>query len=140
MFRVPPAGPVQAYKTYAVRRRPDVDRPAACYEVGCEAFVKGWLTSVDESTEQGLAIGRYIRTESGRTFRESRSAEGLTVFRFEAGQRCFADHRTVAEDYRVRLGDHRGNLGGLRVHTRAVDWVEDFGEHQQLLVEQIEKG
>jgi hypothetical protein len=49
---------------------------------------------VDERTELGKGQATYIRTQSRRTFRESPTAEGLTVFRFDSGQRCFQEHQT----------------------------------------------
>ena len=62
-------------------------------------------------------------------------SSGLTVFRFEAYQRCFADHQTRPELYVVRDGDYRGNpTGRKRQHTSAADWVdhmqEEFGRFQ----------
>jgi hypothetical protein len=66
---------------------------------------------------------------------------GLTVFRFEAHQRCFEEHRTRPEIYLVRDGDHRGNpTGRTRQHTRPADWVEDMTENQVRLVDLQQKG
>lgn len=87
LFRIQPAMPAQAYQTYAYRRGRDIRRKAACQEVGCEAYRLGWETAVDEATEMGRQQAHYIRTQSGRTFREYRSEAGLTVFRFEPYQR-----------------------------------------------------
>ncbi len=53
---------------------------------------------IDESTDLGREQAAYIRQRSGRSFREMRTAVGpdaLTVFRFDSGQRCFADHITI---------------------------------------------
>src|SRR4051812_49330716 len=102
LMRLQPALPVAAYQTYAIVSPPDTEQRAACQQVGCPAWAKGWDTKVDESTELGQQQAAYIRAEAGRTFRELRTAEGLTVFRFEAGQRCFAEHRTRDEIYAVR--------------------------------------
>lgn len=129
-----------AYQTYAITVPTDRTVVTACRDAGCLAWRNGWETKVDESTAQGQFQASYIRTQAGRTFREARTAEGLTVFRFEAGQRCFAEHRTRPQIYTARLGDHRRNLGGLRRHSRPEDWVEDFGEHQARLANQREKG
>ncbi|WP_225840314.1 hypothetical protein [Streptomyces sp. NK08204] len=66
---------------------------------------------------------------------------GLTVFRFESGQRCFAEHYTRPEIYLVRDGDWRGNpTGRRRQHTRPADWVEDMAENQGRLIELQERG
>ncbi|MEU0465017.1 hypothetical protein ABZ215_13520 [Amycolatopsis sp. NPDC006131] len=139
--RIQPVGTVRDYQTYAIASPRDTQVKAACEEVGCANFRHGWRTIVDEATDLGKRQADYIRNQSRRTFREERNAAGLTVFTFESGQRCFADHRTRPEVYLVRDGDWRGNpTGHVRRHTRPADWVEDFGEHQQRVVELINKG
>ena len=128
-FRLQPQGPAQAYQTFSVRSLPDRTVRTVCEETGCEQWRTGWESAIDESTDLGKAQAAYIRQQSGRTFRELRTDGGLTVFRFEPGQRCFADHKTRPELYLVRDGDHRGNpTGRQRVHTRAQDWVENVQE------------
>ncbi|HKJ93968.1 MAG TPA: hypothetical protein VJ957_12435 [Longimicrobiales bacterium] len=139
--RITPALPPQAFQTYQVISPPDRTVVAACQQVGCEAWAHGWETAVDERTELGATQARYIRERSGRTYREQRTSAGLTVFRFASGQRCFAEHRTRPELYFRRGGDWRGNpTGAVRQHTRAAEWVEDFGEHQQRVADQHERG
>lgn len=139
--RIEPLHPLQAYQTYQIASPRDVAVKAACEAVRCEAWRHGWETRVDESTDIGRVQAAYIRRRSGRTFRERRTEQGQTVFVFEAGQRCFADHRTRPEIYAVRDGDWRGNpTGRVRRHTRPADWVEDFGEHQLKIVDQQQKG
>lgn len=127
--RLPPQGPAQAYQTFSVRSRSDRAVRAVCEDVQCQAWREGWESVIDESTDLGKQQAAYIRTQSGRTFRELRTAAGLTVFRFDSGQRCFADHQTRPELYLVRDGDFRGNpTGRRRVHTRPSDWVEHMQE------------
>ncbi|MFD6113595.1 hypothetical protein ACFWG0_26280 [Streptomyces yangpuensis] len=139
--RIAPLHAVGAYQTYSITQRPDVLVRAACQQVGCGAWINGWESTIDETTTQGQAQAKYIRTQSGRTFREQRTAAGLTVFRFEPRQRCFAEHKTNPETYGVRAGDWRGNpTGWNRQHQRPADWVEDFGEHQQRIADQQKKG
>ncbi|MFD3802647.1 hypothetical protein ACFWTC_03240 [Streptomyces sp. NPDC058619] len=139
--RIDPLYAVQAYQTYSIRRQPDVLVRAACQQVGCSAWLSGWESTVDEMTSLGRSQAAYIRTQAGRTFSELRTAAGLTVFRFDSGQRCFAEHKTNPETYGVRDGDWRGNpTGRVRQHQRPSDWVEDFGEHQLVLTDQQQKG
>lgn len=139
--RIPPNLPVGAYQTYSISARRDTTVVAACEQVGCAASQYGWETKVDESTDLGRQQAQYIRQESKRTFREQRTGDGLTVFRFDAHQRCFAEHRTQPEFYLVRDGDHRGNpTGRRREHTRPADWVEDMTENQGRLIELQERG
>lgn len=130
-----------AYQTYSITQPRDALIAAACEQVGCAAWRQGWESVIDESTGLGKRQAAYIRGESRRTFREAKRGDGLTVFRFESGQRCFAEHQTRPELYVVRDGDWRGNpTGRARRHQRAADWVEDFGEHQERLVDQQKKG
>lgn len=128
-FRLQPQGPAGAYQTFSLRSRPDQAVRTVCEQVACEAWRTGWESAIDERTDLGKAQAAYIRQQSGRTFRELKTEAGLTVFRFDSGQRCFADHKTRPELYLVRDGDHRGNpTGRHRVHTRAQDWVENAQE------------
>ena len=139
-FRIAPNMPASAYKTYTIAKPHDTFVKAACQEVGCVAYAHGWETLIDESTDLGRSQGDYIRRQSGRTFTEICEIGGMTVFRFEPFQRCFADHQTRPETYGIYHGDWRGTFGQLRTHTRPADWVEDFATHQQGLADLIEKG
>lgn len=140
-FRLPPQGPVGAYQTFSVRSRPDKAVRTVCERVGCPAWREGWESVIDESTDLGRAQGEYIRLQSGRTFREQRTEAGLTVFRFESGQRCFAEHQTIPELYLVRDGDYRGNpTGRTRTHTRPADWVEHMQEEFGKFTDDRERG
>jgi hypothetical protein len=144
-FRVEPALPPAAMKTYAVVvPRETHFRRATCVEVNCRNYQCGWQTRIDEDTVLGRQQAYYIRRQSGRRFQEVK-AEGLTVFVFEQGQQCFAQHEVPLERdpvFLVRGGDWRGNPLGVppRVHRRAEDWVEDFAEHQQKLADRIKEG
>jgi hypothetical protein len=146
MGRIEPVGPVQAYKTYQILTPLSTHfRKATCAEAGCSRYLNGWETRVDETTDLGQAQAHYIRKDSGRGFSERREA-GLTVFRFEPGQRCFQ-----SETHQVRLerpeifiardGDHRGNPTQRVVrHENPDHWVEDFAEHQQRIADELERG
>lgn len=140
--RIIPRVGAEAMQTYAIASPHDRTVRAACEQVGCGAWRHGWETTVDEATELGARQAAFIRTQAGRTFRELRTEAGLTVFRFDAGQRCFANHQTRPELYLVRGGDWRGNPAKVpgRQHANAADWVEDFGEHQQKVHDAREKG
>jgi hypothetical protein len=136
-----PIGPASAYQTYSIRAGNDTTVVAACKDVGCQAWAHGWESTFDEATDLGRAQAAYVRTKSGRTFTERRTGAGLTVFRFEPFQRCFAEHRTRPDSFWVRDGDFRGNpTGWARRHTGAADWIEDFQEHEGLLADERQKG
>lgn len=139
--RIDPNLPVGAYQTYSISAQRDTTVVAACEQVGCPAWTHGWDSVIDESTELGRSQAAYIRTQSRRAFRETKTDAGLTVFRFEAHQRCFAEHRTRPEIYLVRDGDWRGNpTGRRRQHARPADWVEDMQENQGRLAEAQQRG
>ncbi|WP_431895871.1 hypothetical protein [Micromonospora haikouensis] len=144
LFRVAPKGLPAAYKTYQILAPASTHwRAATCAEVDCPAWLRGWSTTVDESTELGARQAHYIRRQSGRGFVEQRTPAGLTTFVFEAGQRCFAadKHRVQVrpESYLIRPGDWR-DLGDPRRLGSARSWVDDFGEHQQRIAEHTQRG
>ena len=119
-----------ATRDYVIRRRPDTTVIAACHEVGCPAWRHGWVTITDERTDLGREQARYIRQSSGRTFTETRDGQGLTVFRFESGQRCFAEHATTPFRF----------LAGGRPVADLAAWVGDFDDHVNRLEAQAKKG
>lgn len=110
-------------RVYRFTAPPDRYVRSACEDVRCEAYQFGWETVVDEASPLGQAQAAYIRRESGRTFAEHRTADGLTVFLFSSRQRCFAEHRTRPQRFAVAEG------GSVRRHVSSVDWLEDCGEH-----------
>lgn len=116
-------------------------RRASCAEVQCAHHLQGWASEVDESTELGQFQASYIRAESGRGFRESRTDTGITRFEFPPGQQCFSsdEHHVrdedVAELYVVRDGDWRGNPRGTAPQKLSADgWVNAFGENQERVI------
>lgn len=144
-FRAAARLPVEAVTTYQISAPPSTHfRAAACADVDCANMAHGWRTILDETTDLGARQAAYIRRDSGRAFTEAHDEAGLTVFTFQSGQTCFGTHRVSLEReplYIVRGGDWRGNpRQEMRQHSRAVDWVEDFGEHQQTLADRAERG
>jgi hypothetical protein len=143
-FRLEPDLPPQAFKTYAIRRQPGaVTRKASCEEVRCVFWREGWETKIDTTTDLGKKQALYIVKHSGRRHQMYRRGD-LMIFQFMRGQECFAGHTVTDERpplFLVRDGDHRGNpTGQKRIHTRGEDWVEDMGEHLEVVREQREKG
>ena len=124
------SAPSSAMQSYRIAAPPDVTVVAACEQVGCEAWRNGWDTIVDEATDLGTRQAAHIRSgQTGRTWREMARGDGLTVFRFDPKQRCFAEHRTRPETFTVAAGDVRSFGGLIRRHVRPVDWVEDMAGH-----------
>jgi hypothetical protein len=144
VFRLEPAMPAAAYKTYRIVAPVATHfRPATCAEVNCPAYVKGWKVHVEELPPHLL----HAAKTSGRRYREMHVAEGETYLVFEPGQSCFrsGEHRTRIdrpELFVVQGGDHRGTPRGTeaRRHARAADWVDDFAEHQSRLSDEQQKG
>jgi len=138
IFRLPPAGPAHAYKTYQILMPPATHtRSATCQEVDCLTQASGWVTIIDESTELGQSQAHYIRRLSGRIFTEG-PRDVRTLFTFPPGEQCFEAH-TIRLDreasFIVRGGDWRGNpTREVYVHDSPDGWVDDFAEHQERLV------
>jgi hypothetical protein len=144
MNRIQPQMGAEAYKTYSIVAPVSSHfRPATCAETDCPDYLNGWRVRVDGLPADMLHAART----SGRKYVEVRVAEGETWLHYEPGQPCFrADEHRVRLDkpelFLVRDGDFRGNPRGTktRMHQRPELWVEDFGEHQQTIAEQIERG
>lgn len=145
-MRIKPQLPAEAMKTYQVLAPKTTHfAPCPCSAAGCAHYLNGWKTAIDESTDLGKQQAYYIRNQSGRSYTEDRNiAPGLTVFVFEAGQNCFKDHERrldKPEIYLVKGGDWRGNpRGEKRQHNSAADWVDDFSEHQDKIITQLNQG
>jgi len=141
---ITPKLPPQAFKTYSIVVPKETHwKKVPCAETNCEAFVKGWTTSIDERTQQGQKQAYYIRKHSGRSFKEERNREGLTEFRFSTGQQCFREHQErldKPELFIVQGGDYRQRFGQRLLHKRAADWVDDFSTHQGRLNDNLSRG
>lgn len=142
-FRLEPAMPPGAYQTYRIVSPAATHwRAASCEEVDCLDWRNGWRVRVEELSPQLL----HTATNSGRRYQVLDVAEGEHWLVFEAGQACFraGEHKVPTgrpELYVVQGGDWRGNPTGMRrQHSKAEDWVDDFGTHQQKIADQIEKG
>lgn len=137
LFRVAPAMPAAAYKTYSIF---SPGRPATCEEVDCPDFLNGWRIRLEDLTPELEHAAR----NSGRRFSETRVTDSETWLVFDAGQQCFAQHRLPwegRERFVERGGDWRGNpRGQVYEHTRADDWVDSFANHQQKLADRLEQG
>lgn len=132
------------FKSYEVSRpRATHFRKATCQEVDCPNYARGWRTAVDVSTTLGQSQANYIRLKSGRSFTTEVSGD-IVIFTFPAGQRCFSQHTVPLEReplFRVLGGDWRGNPSRTPAQIlRPQAWLDHFGEHQQRLAEQRQKG
>lgn len=137
--RMPAALPIGAMQTYRVSSpRSTHTRPATCAEVGCAAYLKGWVTTVPRGSDQERALRQYV----GRHAPDGLRRDGKEVtaigspnveFLFNPGSPCFkaSTHRVSLqrpELFLVRGGDWRANTGLIRRHHRPEHWVEDMSE------------
>lgn len=144
--RTAPAMPVQAYTTYGMLRPLKTHwRRATCEEAGCAAYLKGWVTTVDLSTELGRRQYDLITRDRERRYSVQRVTATMVKFTYGPGMPCFARsaHQMVLEReprFIVAHGDWRGYLDRPRVHKRAEEWVEDFSIHQDKLATVLGRG
>lgn len=143
LTRLCPSLPVQSYKSYTVSAPLSSHwRNGTCEEADCPEYQHGWKTTVDLDSELGQRQAYYIVKESGRSFQVERHGQ-LVEFIFEAGQKCFTQHRIRLDRYPrffVRGGDWRQNTGLIREHSNFENWQEDFALHQDRLKTVIERG
>lgn len=140
--RITPAAPVTGFKTYGMRV---IERePATCEADDCGPYLNGWATVVLPETPDVGVIEAACRGEIDGYRRQWQTREllpdGFLRFWFPPGQPCFrasAHSIPVTARYSLRDGDWRGNPSGKIVTTHdARTWLDDFGEHQQRIVDQ----
>ena len=135
----PPLYADRSSRVYRIHMPHDLTVVAACEDVGCDSWRFGWETVCDESDEMQAVVAMTIRAGgSGRTFTElsgTRDGRKVAVFRFDSGQRCFAEHRTRPG----RLLVHQGGRVA-REHGSLADMAEDYTEHVGQLAEEAQRG
>ncbi|HET6286354.1 MAG TPA: hypothetical protein VFG15_06350 [Amycolatopsis sp.] len=107
-------------------------RAGTCEEDNCVYFLEGWQTVCDETTELDQLRAAYIRNDKSRRHTETRESPTRTVFRFEAGQQCFQQHRIPLG--RPELYLVQGEQGApSMVHSGPDAWLDDFRTNQSRL-------
>ena len=145
-FRLPSKLPESAMQTFAIKApRETHTRAATCEEAECQAYANGWRMRIDLGTDLGQKQARYIKYDSGRSFKKIGFKDGLVELEFAPSQRCFAEHRiriARPEIFLVKGGDHRGNplKTPTRRHKRPESWVDEFATNQDKLADQIKRG
>jgi hypothetical protein len=143
LSRPEPKLPAHAMTTFRIVQPHDRLVVSACEVVGCDKWRDGWDAILDMTNPAHAKAAEVIRSgATGRTFRELPAhGTNIVVFRFEAHQRCFDEHKTRPQTFLKRGGDWRGNpRQELRRHRSAADWQEDFAEHQDKLAEEVKRG
>lgn len=144
--------PPTAFTTYALLQPVETHRrPATCEEAGCLQWHRGWATSVlPGSTDEAMLIAGCRGEVDGRRRvlpTPETTPEGFHRYVFPPGTECFAaSTHTVLHDGIEAIGIRRdgnklgvGNTDVFR-HQNLDEWVEDFGEHQQRLSDEAQKG
>lgn len=144
LFRLEPAAGPEAYKTYGLTAPIKTHtRPGTCGEVECRNYLQGFKIVADISTELGRQQANYIRLHSGRHFTVEENVD-LVTFIFPPGQVCFEEHRVSLQrepNFFIKGGDHRGNPLGLPTRRLgSTQWRDDFGEHQEGIIDAQKRG
>lgn len=140
--RIEPVGLPGAYQTYAVKSPLTTHYvPATCEEVRCEDYLNGWMVKLPGLSPQLI----HAAKNAGRHYREIEIEHGVMALVFEAGQPCFraSTHRKPngrPEIFIKRKGDFRTPRSPVTRFKRAEDWRDDFGEHQERLADQVNRG
>lgn len=153
LTRIPPQGAPGDYRTFGMAAPLATHFvPADCREVDCPDYLHGFRCHVESI---GPRLADAARN-SGRKFTEVSYGEGHTWLEFEAGQPCFSSgpwrpgqpfprqkeghmRRLEREDrFYMRAGDYRAK--GRVVEVSATAWVDEFGEHQERIAAQVERG
>jgi hypothetical protein len=121
-------------------------RPASCEEYECEQFQRGFVTTVDVSTDLGQKQFHYLSHDRSRLYHMQRVS--LTVFKFVygPGNNCFNQQEHFIPIGRpphllVVGGDWRGNpRRDIVRHTRVEHWVEDSAIHLNNIAEVVRRG
>jgi hypothetical protein len=140
--RIVPKAPARAFKTYGMHVTER--EPVSCEVAECARWLTGWATVVLANSQDEQTIEAACRGEIDGIRRRWESAtvqsDGFVRYVFPPGQPCFraSTHSIpVTARYTLRDGDWRGNPSGRRVVTdSARAWLDDFGEHQQRIVDQ----
>lgn len=146
---VPQLGP-EFFKTYQWTAPVRTHwRPATCEEFECEDFLKGFVLTVDLSTELGQKQFHYVTHDKSRKHSMQRVTATLVKFVYGPGNDCFEPKRSTHRVpigrppfYLVSGGDWRGNPRGTPrfMHRRPEDWIDDFATHQDKLAEVQQRG
>jgi hypothetical protein len=145
--RIQPLMMPRAYKTYSISAPMRTHwRSASCEEYECDDFLKGFITTVDMTTDLGQKQFHYLSHDRTRTYRMEQLNIYVVQFIYGPGNRCFRsdEHRIPTgrpARYLVVGGDWRGNPERSgRIHRCAEDWVDDNANHLIKLQDVIKRG
>lgn len=155
-----PAAGQQAFKIGLLR---EGATRMTCVEAHCAAEANGWVSVLDPANAQHAASIKYITDDSGRRYLLLRSGDalehleargdvagitvtpalrtllertpaGFLVFLFFPGQQCFRPHL----DREVLFAHQQRDQ--VRIHTRPLDFNEQFNEEGDRVNELLKRG
>jgi hypothetical protein len=147
--RLEPEGGPQYYKTYRWAAPLETHwRRAHCEEVDCIDFLKGFIMTIDLTTNLGLKQAHYlIKEDKDRHGTVQRTAMYQIKIHYPPGTPCMkrGEHRAPIGRpplFVVSGGDWRGNPRGTptRRFNRAEDWIDEFANHQIGVAEKVKRG
>ena len=141
----PQTGKPQQYETFALlRNRNKHFREATCEEARCEAFLNGFVLSIDTSTPMGQKRWHYVTHDKSRSYTYQRVGPTLYKFVYGPGNDGFAHKHLLPTSMPpkavVMPGDWRMQTGEARVHTRLEDWVDQNMEHKDRIATIRQRG
>ena len=110
---------------------------ATCREVDCLHYIGGWKTTLDETNPDMADGADWIRHRSGLAFEERHDVEGLTVFVFPPGQRCFREHKQPSGKPGKLT---KRTTDGVYAFTRPKDFNESMNEEVYAAERLLERG
>ncbi len=142
-----------AHLTYAIRSPRTQPRLVTCEEFGCEAWAKGWTTTIPADQLDIFRAACNGQLDGLKRQAISVDSDAGLMFTFLPGNPCF-DARNpegrvphlmyppAPEFYFVGPGETRRGFSvkGSRQHTRAEDWREDMQEHLARVKRDEERG
>lgn len=131
--RIMPQMEPHEYRTFSAKAPISTHwRKATCAEADCDAYLNGWVTTVDVSTDLGKKQYHFITHDKERSYKEQRVDERYVQFTYAPGNRCFGKQHVVSLErpnlYIVRDGDWRQYVSPSRQHTKAEFWIEEMQE------------
>lgn len=103
-----------------------------CQEADCKNYQNGWRIRVEGLPADLL----HLVTHSGRSYRRVQITADETWLVFGSEQKCFEQHINPIRPAFYYSKDRNG----VRTHTKAEFWVEEYAENLEAIRDKIEKG
>lgn len=104
----------------------------SCQEADCKNYQNGWKVREDGLPADLL---HYV-TNSGRVYQRVQISVDETWLIFKSEQKCFDKH---VSPYRPAFY-YSKDRNGVRTHTEAKFWIEEYAENLGAIQDRVEKG